>query len=93
MNGSLPILLKLARARAPALPQGHAAGARVRLHHLGRRLQPLWRQWTGRGNHCGKCINAHVHEVKKAGIANEGIQSSVRVASVINAAAQSQQIG
>lgn len=35
---------------------------------------------------CGKCINAHIHEVKKAGISNEGIQSAVRIASVMNAA-------
>jgi alkyl hydroperoxide reductase subunit D len=35
---------------------------------------------------CGKCMNAHIHEVKKAGISNEGIQSAVRIASVMNAA-------
>lgn len=34
---------------------------------------------------CGKCINAHIHEVKKAGISNEGIQSAIRIASVMNA--------
>ncbi len=42
---------------------------------------------------CGKCINAHVHEIKKAGIANEGIQSSIRIASVINATDQALTIG
>ncbi len=36
---------------------------------------------------CGSCINSHVSEVKKAGVSNEGVQSSVRIASVINAAA------
>jgi lipoyl-dependent peroxiredoxin subunit D len=36
---------------------------------------------------CGSCINSHVSEVKKAGVTNEGIQSSIRIASVINAAA------
>lgn len=34
---------------------------------------------------CGSCINSHVSEVKKAGITNEGVQSAVRIASVINA--------
>lgn len=37
---------------------------------------------------CGKCITAHVNEVRKAGLSNEGIQSSVRIAGVLNAAAQ-----
>lgn len=35
---------------------------------------------------CGSCINAHVNEVKKAGVPLEGIQSTVKIASVINAA-------
>ena len=35
---------------------------------------------------CGSCIQAHVHEVKKVGITPEGIQTTVRIASVINAA-------
>jgi alkyl hydroperoxide reductase subunit D len=37
---------------------------------------------------CGMCINAHVHEVRKAGITNEGIQSTIRIAAVLNAAKQ-----
>jgi alkyl hydroperoxide reductase subunit D len=37
---------------------------------------------------CGMCINSHVNEVAKAGISSEGSQSAVRIASVINAAAQ-----
>jgi alkyl hydroperoxide reductase subunit D len=37
---------------------------------------------------CGMCINAHVHELKKGGIDDLGIQSSIRIASVVNAAAQ-----
>jgi len=37
---------------------------------------------------CGMCINAHVAEVRKAGISNEGIQSTVRIAAVLNATAQ-----
>lgn len=37
---------------------------------------------------CGMCINAHVHEVKKGGIEELGIQSAIRIASVTNATAQ-----
>ena len=39
-------------------------------------------------NGCGMCIDAHVHELKKAGVAKESIQSSIRIASVINATSQ-----
>lgn len=42
---------------------------------------------------CANCIKAHMQEVKKAGISVEGIQSSIRIASVINAAAQAKAIG
>jgi lipoyl-dependent peroxiredoxin subunit D len=37
---------------------------------------------------CGMCLNAHIHEVKKHGITQEGIHSAVRIASVINATKQ-----
>jgi alkyl hydroperoxide reductase subunit D len=37
---------------------------------------------------CGMCINAHVHEVRKGGIEDLGIQSAIRIASVTHAAAQ-----
>ncbi len=37
---------------------------------------------------CGKCVTSHVHEVKKAGATPEAIQSSIRIAAVINSAAQ-----
>lgn len=39
-------------------------------------------------NGCGMCIDAHVNEVLKAGISKEGIQSVVRIAAVMMAAAQ-----
>ena len=39
-------------------------------------------------NGCGMCIDAHVHEVLKGGITRQGVQSSIRIASVINATAQ-----
>lgn len=40
-------------------------------------------------NGCGMCMDAHVHEVMKGGISRLGVQSAIRIASVINAAAQS----
>lgn len=39
-------------------------------------------------NGCGMCMDAHVHEVIKAGISKQGVQSAIRIAAVINAAAQ-----
>jgi lipoyl-dependent peroxiredoxin subunit D len=39
-------------------------------------------------NGCGMCMEAHAHEVTKAGINKLGVQSCIRIASVINAAAQ-----
>ncbi len=37
---------------------------------------------------CGMCINAHVHELKKAGLEELGIQSAIRIASVTHGVAQ-----
>jgi alkyl hydroperoxide reductase subunit D len=34
---------------------------------------------------CGMCMNAHVQEMKKAGVSSEGVQSTVRIASVLHA--------
>jgi lipoyl-dependent peroxiredoxin subunit D len=42
---------------------------------------------------CGMCINAHIQEVRKAGVTNDGIQSAVRIAAVLNAAKQALAIG
>lgn len=39
-------------------------------------------------NGCGMCMDAHVHEVTKAGVSKQGVQSCIRIASVVNAAAQ-----
>lgn len=44
-------------------------------------------------NGCGMCIDAHVHEVSKGGVSKEGVQSTIRIASVINATAQALMIG
>lgn len=41
---------------------------------------------------CGMCINAHIHELKKGGIEDLGIQSAIRIAAVTNATAQALQI-
>lgn len=41
-------------------------------------------------NGCGMCMEAHVHEVIKGGISQLGVQSSIRIAAVVNAAAQAQ---
>lgn len=37
---------------------------------------------------CGRCITSHVAEVRKGGVTDEGIQSSIRIASVLHAARQ-----
>jgi alkyl hydroperoxide reductase subunit D len=37
---------------------------------------------------CGMCINSHVREVRKGGVEDLGIQSAVRIASVVHATAQ-----
>lgn len=44
-------------------------------------------------NGCGMCIDAHVHEVTKGGISKQGVQSTIRIAAVLNAAAQALVIG
>ena len=43
-------------------------------------------------NGCGMCMEAHVHEVVKAGLTPLGVQSAIRIAAVINAAAQAHSI-
>lgn len=41
-------------------------------------------------NGCGMCMDAHVHEVTKAGVSKTGVQSAIRIAAVVNAAAQAE---
>lgn len=41
-------------------------------------------------NGCGMCMDAHVHEVIKSGTSKEAVQSAIRIAAVMNAAAQAQ---
>ncbi len=39
-------------------------------------------------NGCGMCMEAHMHEVVKSGLTKQGAQSAIRIAAVLNAAAQ-----
>jgi alkyl hydroperoxide reductase subunit D len=39
-------------------------------------------------NGCGMCMDSHVHEVIKGGITKTGVQSAIKIASVVNAVAQ-----
>lgn len=39
-------------------------------------------------NGCGMCMEAHVHEVLKAGVSKTAVQSAIRIAAVVNAVAQ-----
>ncbi|GEM_PF-6101949 len=39
------------------------------------------------------CMDAHVHEAIKAGISPQGVQSTIRIAAVINALAQALFVG
>ena len=41
---------------------------------------------------CGMCIKSHSHELKKAGVTIEGIQSAIRLASVIQSASMAHAI-
>ncbi len=44
-------------------------------------------------NGCGMCIDAHVQQLQKAGLDRAAIQSAIRIASVVHAAAQALIIG
>lgn len=39
-------------------------------------------------NGCGMCIEAHIRQVEHGGITREGVQHAVKIAAVLNAAAQ-----
>lgn len=40
-------------------------------------------------NGCGACLESHAHQVLNHGLSHQGVQSALRIASVLNAAAQS----
>ena len=39
-------------------------------------------------NGCGMCMESHFHELVKQGLSKQGAQSAIRIAAVVNAAAQ-----
>ncbi len=43
-------------------------------------------------NGCGMCIDSHAHHIEKDGVSKTGIQSSIRIAAVLSAAAQALEI-
>lgn len=43
-------------------------------------------------NGCGMCMDAHIHEVIKSNISKQGVQSTIKIASIINSAAQISEI-
>jgi lipoyl-dependent peroxiredoxin subunit D len=47
----------------------------------------LWSLAVSAINGCGKCIDAHDHVLRRAGVSREVIQQAVRIASVIHAVA------
>ena len=47
----------------------------------------LWSLAVSAVNGCGMCIDAHEHELRKAGLTTEQIQASVRIAAVVHAVA------
>lgn len=42
---------------------------------------------------CGQCLSSHLHELHKASITNEGAQSALKIASVLQAAERALAIG
>ncbi|HUN48537.1 MAG TPA: carboxymuconolactone decarboxylase family protein [Stellaceae bacterium] len=44
----------------------------------------LWSLAVSAINGCGMCIDAHEHELRKAGISAEAIQAAVRIAAVVH---------
>jgi alkyl hydroperoxide reductase subunit D len=47
----------------------------------------LWSLAVSAVNGCGMCIDAHEHELRKAGLSTEAIQAAVRVAATVHAVA------
>jgi alkyl hydroperoxide reductase subunit D len=47
----------------------------------------LWSLAVSAVNGCGMCIDAHEHELRKAGLTTEAIQAAVRIAATVHAVA------
>ena len=45
----------------------------------------LWSLAVSAVNGCGMCIDAHEHELRKAGLSVEAIQAAIRIAAVVHA--------
>ncbi|MDR3461439.1 MAG: carboxymuconolactone decarboxylase family protein [Beijerinckiaceae bacterium] len=75
-----------------------ALPARLRMNVIGKPGIPkvdfeLYSLAVSAINGCAMCVDAHVHEVTKSGITKIGVQSTIRIAAVINATAQALFIG
>lgn len=47
----------------------------------------LWSLAVSAINGCGMCLEAHEHEVRKAGLGSQAVQNAVRIAAVVHAVA------
>jgi lipoyl-dependent peroxiredoxin subunit D len=73
-------------------PEYRTMPARLRMNVIGRPGVEkvdfeLWSLAVSAINGCGMCIDAHEHELRKAGVSAEAIQAAVRIASVVHAVA------
>lgn len=73
-------------------PEYRTMPAKLRMNVIGKpgveRVDfELWSLAVSAINGCGMCIDAHEHELRKAGVTAEAIQAAVRIASVVHAIA------
>lgn len=73
-------------------PEYRTMPARLRMNVIGKPGVEkvdfeLWSLAVSAINGCGMCIDAHEHELRKAGVSAEAIQAAVRIASVMHAVA------
>ena len=73
-------------------PEYRTMPAKLRMNVIGkpgveRADFELWSLAVSAINGCGMCIDAHEHELRKAGVTAEAIQAAVRIAAVVHAIA------
>ena len=73
-------------------PEYRTMPARLRMNVIGKPGVEkvdfeLWSLAVSAINGCGTCIDAHEHELRKAGVSAEAIQAAVRIAAVVHAVA------
>jgi len=73
-------------------PEYRTMPARLRMNVIGKPGVEkvdfeLWSLAVSAINGCGMCIDAHEHELRKAGVSAEAIQAAVRIAAVVHAVA------